>query len=270
MDLVLIFKSILLGIVQGLTEFLPISSTGHMIIVDEYLKLPDNFREMFLVVVQLGSILSVVVYFWNTLLPKAALHDVAVRNRMFLLWMKVLAGVFPALLIGGLFGSAIKRHLYSVQCVAIALFIGGIVLIVMERRKRQAKVTDTVAMSWPCAIGIGLAQCVAMIPGVSRSAATIIGALCLGASRQVAVEYSFFLAIPTMVAASAYSVMKEGTALTAAQWIATAAGFVTAFVVSWAVIAFLMSYIRRKDFQLFGWYRIALSVILLIWLYFIK
>lgn len=270
MDLALIVKSVILGIVQGLTEFLPISSTGHMIIVDEYLRLPEDFSKMFLVVVQLGSILSVVVYFWNTLLPKEALHDIAVRKRMFLLWMKVLAGVLPALVIGGLFGSAIKQHLYSVQCVAIALFIGGILLIVMERRKHEAKLTDTAGMPWTTAIGIGLAQCVAMIPGVSRSAATIIGALCLGASRKVAVEYSFFLAIPTMFAASAYSVMKEGMGMTAAQWIATAAGFVTAFIVALAVIAFLMSYIRRRDFQLFGWYRIVLAVVLLVWLYAIK
>ena len=270
MDLALVIKSVILGIVQGLTEFLPISSTGHMIIVDEYLKLPEGFREMFLVVVQLGSILSVIVYFWNTLLPSEAFRDSSVRSRMFMLWMKVLAGVMPALLIGGLLGGTIKRYLYSTQCVAIALFIGGIALILLERRHRQGALDDTARLPWKTAVGIGLAQCLAMIPGVSRSAATIMGALALGTSRRAAVEYSFFLAIPTMVAASAYSVMKEGQALTAEQWIATAAGFVTAFIVALGVIAFLMSYIRRKDFQLFGWYRIALSVILIVWLYFLR
>lgn len=263
----LVWKSIVLGIVQGLTEFLPISSTGHMIIVDEYLKLPEAFRAMFLVVVQLGSILSVLVYFRRSLLPVEALKDSSKRDGVFRLWMKVVAGVFPALLIGGLFGSTIKRHLYSTQCVAIALFLGGILLIVMERRKREASYDDIDALPWLCVLGIGLAQCVAMIPGVSRSAATIIGALCLGCSRKVAVEYSFYLAIPTMFAASAYSLLKEGSALTAGEWIATGVGFLTAFVVALGVIAFLMSYIRRKDFQIFGWYRIVLSVVLLVWLY---
>lgn len=257
-------KAIILGIVQGLTEFLPISSTGHMIIVDDYLQLSPDFAKMFETVVQLGSILSVIVYYWGTLLPKDVLKDEAKRRGWLALWMKVIVGVFPALAIGGLFGSAIKHSLYSTMCVAVALFLGGIALIVIERRHHESRYDSIAELPWKCVLGIGLAQCVAMIPGVSRSAATIIGGLCLGASRKVAVDYSFFLAIPTMFAATAYSLLKEGAALTTEQWLATAAGFVTAFVVALAVIAWLMSYIRRKDFQMFGWYRIGLAVVLLI------
>ena len=262
----LVWKAIVLGIVQGLTEFLPISSTGHMIIVDEFLQLPPEFAKTFLVVVQLGSILSVVVYFWRKLLPPEALHDVSCRRRMVTLWLKVLVGVLPALVIGGLLGSAIKSYLYSTLCVALSLLVGGVALIWLERRRREVRHEETERLPWLTALGIGLAQCVAMIPGVSRSAAKILGALGLGTSRKVAVEYSCFLAIPTMFAASAYSLLKEGGAMTAEQWVATAVGFVTAFLVALAVIAFLMSFIRRRDFQAFGWYRIALAVVLLAWL----
>ena len=149
---------------------------------------------------------------------------------------------------------------------AMSLLVGGVALIWLERRRREVRHEETERLPWLTALGIGLAQCVAMIPGVSRSAATILGALGLGTSRKVAVEYSFFLAIPTMFAASAYSLLKEGGAMTAEQWVATAVGFVTAFLVALAVIAFLMSFIRRRDFQAFGWYRIALAVVLLAWL----
>lgn len=268
--MLLSLKSIVLGIIQGLTEFLPISSTGHMIIVEEYLKLPETFRETFLVVVQLGSILSVIVYFFRRLLPVHLYKDVECRKRTFQMWLKVIVGVLPAIVLGGLFGSAIKHYLYSTPTVAISLFIGGILLILLERRKPTPKFTDIESLPYIRVLGIGLAQSVAMIPGVSRSAATIIGALCLGTSRELAVEYSFFLAIPTMFAASAYSLMKEGASLTAEQWMATAAGFVTAFVVAWAVIAFLMAFIKKRDFQIFGWYRIVLAVLLMAWMFFLK
>ena len=266
----LILKSIILGIVQGLTEFLPISSTGHMIIVDEYLKLPEGFRETFLVVVQLGSILSVIVYFWNRMLVKEALSGKEGFMEFLMLWLKVAAGVLPAIVVGGLAGSAIKRHLYGTVPVAIALFIGGIVLIAIEKANLRKSHGSIKELPWSKAVGIGFVQCLAMIPGVSRSGATIVGALCMGATRELAVEYSFFLAIPTMFAATAYSILKEGLSMTGAQWAATGAGFVTAFVVALAVIAFLMSYIRKRDFKLFGWYRIALAIVLLAWLYFLK
>lgn len=264
MDWMLDLKALILGIVQGITEFLPVSSTGHMIIVDEFIKLEPAFKEMFFVVVQLGSIFAVLVYFHKKLFPLGAVHDVALRKSTFLLWCKAAAGVLPAIVIGGLFGSRIQHALYNTVTVASALIIGGIALLWIESVKRRVTVRTTDNLSFGKALAIGLIQCLAMIPGTSRSAATILGSLLLGTSREVAVEYSFFLAIPTMFAASAYSLYKDGSALTAPQWIATGIGFVTAFFVAWGVIAFFMDYIRRRDFKLFGWYRIVLGIILLI------
>ena len=262
----LIFKTILLGIIQGLTEFLPISSTGHMIIVEEYLDLPsEEFKKAFLVIVQLGSILAVLVYFWKKLFPAAAFKDKRHFNALFRLWLKVAVGVLPVMLLGYLFGKAIQEHLYGIWTVAIALFIGGLVLLILEGRKLPQHHNELEGFPFSKALGVGLFQCIALIPGVSRSASTIIGGLLLGASRTLAVEYSFFLSIPTMFAASAYSLLKSHAHLTNEEWTATAAGFITAFFVSWAVIAFLMSYIRRKDFRIFGWYRIGLALLLIAW-----
>ena len=266
----LCIKSILLGIVQGLTEFLPISSTGHMIIVDEYLELPPGFRETFLVVVQLGSILSVLVYFRKKLFPREMFQGREGIANTWSLWWRVALGVVPAIVLGGLFGSWIKEKLYGIITVATALAIGGVVILLLERRRRDAKYTEIRDMPPWRILGIGLAQAFAMVPGVSRSAATIIGALLLGMSRELAVEYSFYLAIPTMFAASAYSLLKEGAALSSEQWLAVAVGFVTAFLVAWGVIALFIAYIRKRDFRIFGWYRIALALVILVWLYFCR
>lgn len=263
--MLLYLQSVLLGIVQGVTEFLPISSTGHMIIVDEFIKLEAPFKEMFFVVIQLGSILAVLVYFHRKLFPLKAIHDAELRKSTFLLWCKAAAGVLPAIAIGGLFGSKIQHALYNTITVAAALVIGGIALLWIESVKRKVTVSEIGDLSFGKALAIGGIQCLAMIPGTSRSAATILGSLMLGTSRKVAVEYSFFLAIPTMFAASAYSLWKGGAALTAPQWIATGIGFLVSFFVAWGVIAFFMDYIRRKDFKLFGWYRIALGIFLLLW-----
>lgn len=266
MNWILDLYALILGIVQGITEFLPISSTGHMIIVNEFIKL-DGFKDMFFVVVQLGSIFAVLFYFHKKLFPLQALRDAEVRKSTFLLWCKAAVGVIPAIIIGGLFGSRIQHLLYNTLTVAIALIVGGVALLWIETIKRTIIVSSTDELSFKRAFLIGIVQCLAMIPGTSRSASTILGSLMLGTSRQVAVEYSFFLAIPTMFAASAYSLLKHGAALTQQQWIATAVGFVAAFFVAWAVIAFFMNYIRRKDFKLFGWYRIVLGIILiLLWL----
>ena len=266
MNWILDLHALILGVVQGITEFLPISSTGHMIIVNEFIKL-DGFKDMFFVVVQLGSIFAVLFYFHKKLFPLQALRDAEVRKSTFLLWCKAAVGVIPAIIIGGLFGSRIQHLLYNTLTVAIALIVGGVALLWIEAIKRTIIVSSTDELSFKRAFLIGIVQCLAMIPGTSRSASTILGSLMLGTSRQVAVEYSFFLAIPTMFAASAYSLLKHGAALTQQQWIATAVGFVAAFFVAWAVIAFFMNYIRRKDFKLFGWYRIVLGIILiLLWL----
>ena len=262
----LILKTIFLGIIQGLTEFLPISSTGHMIIVEEYLPLPtEEFKQAFFVIVQLGSILAVLVYFWKKLFPAAAFKGKAHFNAFCRLWLKVAVGVLPVMLLGYLFGKAIQEHLYGIWTVAIALLLGGVVLLMLEGRKLPLYHNELESFPFAKALGIGLFQCIALIPGVSRSASTIIGGLLLGASRTLAVEYSFFLSIPTMFAASAYSLMKSGAHLTGDEWTATIVGFATAFLVSWAVIAFLMTYIRKKDFRIFGWYRIFLALLLIVW-----
>ena len=262
----LVFKTIILGIIQGLTEFLPISSTGHLIIVEEYLDLPsEEFKKAFFVIVQLGSILAVLVYFWKKLFPAIAFKDKAHFKDFCRMWLKVAVGVLPVMLLGYLFGKAIQEYLYGIWTVAIALFLGGLVLLILEGRKLPMLHNELETFPFSKALGVGLFQCIALIPGVSRSASTIIGGLLLGASRTLAVEYSFFLSIPTMFAASAYSLLKSGAHLTRTEWTATAVGFVTAFFVSWAVIAFLMSYIRRKDFRIFGWYRIFLALLLITW-----
>ncbi len=255
-------KILILGLVQGLTEFLPVSSTGHMIIVEHFLKLSDAFRETFFTVIQLGSILAVVLYFRKKLLPMEALMLPPARKKWFWLWVRIMMGVIPSLVIGALWGSDIQERLYSVQTVAIALFIGGVALVLLEHFKRKSTTDGIENLSWWQLIGIGCAQCVAMIPGVSRSAATILGALGLGASRETAVEYSFFLAIPTMFAATGYSLLKHGASLSGTEWGYTLFGLVVAFASSWSVIAFLMNFIRKRDFKVFGYYRIVLGLIL--------
>lgn len=263
--MLLYLQAVILGIVEGITEFLPISSTGHMIIVDEFIRLEESFSNMFIVVIQLGAILSVLVYFHEKLFPLNAFRDKAEFRKMFILWCKAAAGVIPAVVVGGLFGSKIKHALFNVPTVAAALLIGGIALILIDRKKQiSARIGSVEELTFRDAVLIGCAQCIAMIPGVSRSAATILGAMFLGTTRETAVEYSFFLAIPTMFAASAYSLMKEGGSLTQSQWIATGIGFFVSYAVAFGVIAFFMNYIRKKDFRLFGWYRIILGIILLI------
>lgn len=255
-----LFSAAILGVVEGITEFLPISSTGHLILVNEFLGFEEHFEAMFDVVIQLGAILSVVVYFWRRLWPA---RDAVGRARTLDLWKKTIAGVAPALVIGGLLGSKVEELLFNPTVVAVALVVGGILLIVIESRKRQASVDDIAQLTYRTAILIGLIQCIAMVPGTSRSAATIIGAMLLGLSRLAAAEYSFFLAIPTMTAASAYSLLKSAHAVSALEWQALAVGFVVSFLVAWAVIAAFMRFIQTNDFRPFGWYRIALGVAVL-------
>ncbi len=260
-----ILKTIILGIVQGVTEFLPISSTGHLILVNEFIEFANGpFKEMYDVVIQLGSIFAVLVYFHKKLFPLEALRNDALRKQTLSLWFKAAVGVFPALLIGGLFGSAIQRTLYNPTTVAVALILGGIALIWIESRHREPAISTMEQLSFRSALLIGLIQCLAMIPGTSRSASTILGGLLLGTSRTIAVEYSFFLAIPTMFAASAYSVLKHGAALSGSQWILLGIGFLVSFAVALFVVAFLMNFIKKYDFKPFGWYRIGLGALILV------
>ncbi len=259
MDLLL--KAIILGVVEGVTEFLPISSTGHLIIVGQVVRFSGTFAKMFDIVIQLGAILSVIVYFWKRLYPFSPKQSAEEKRAIFGTWKKAILGVLPAIVIGGLLGHRIEEWLFNPLTVTLALFIGGILLLVAERRTRTARITAVNDLSNATVLWIGLFQCLAMIPGTSRAAATIIGAMLLGASRSVAAEYSFFLAIPTMTAASAYSLLKHGASCSPAEWTALGVGFLVSFLVAWGVIAFFMNYIRKHTFDLFAYYRIVLAIV---------
>ncbi len=263
-----LWKSIILGIIEGITEFLPISSTGHLILANEFIKLDKEFAVVFDVVIQLGAILSVIVYFWDRLFPFSLNKTWEERRDTWQLWFKTVAGVSPAILIGLLFADKIEELLFNSYVVSSALIVGGIVLLIIERSGKTAKINSIKSLKYSTAIAIGLIQCLAMIPGTSRSAATILGAMALGASRAVAAEFSFFLAIPTMVGASGYSLFKSGFDLTLKQWQLIGVGFLVSFLVAWGVIAVFMNYIRRNDFKPFAFYRITLGVLVFAYFFF--
>lgn len=258
-----ILKAVILGIVEGVTEFLPISSTGHLILVNQFISFGGQFTKMFDIVIQLGAILSVVVFFRHKLLPFKK-DNVDEKNQIYDVWKKVIVGVIPALFAGVLFKKKIEELLFNTVTVSIMLLVGGIALIILENRKRDDKIRTIAALNYKTALIIGISQCFAMIPGTSRSAATIIGAMLLGCSRIVAVEFSFYLAIPTMAAASAYSFLKAGLALSLSELAVLAAGFVVSFFVAWMVIAGFMSFISKRDFKPFGYYRIILGGIVML------
>lgn len=255
--------AVILGIVEGLTEFLPISSTGHLILVNQFAGFTGRFANMFDVVIQLGAILSVVVYFWQRLFPFGRGKSAAEKKSIWNLWEKALTGVLPALIIGAVLGKYIEDKLFNPVTVAVALVVGGIALIVAEKRKKQSNINSISSLSYKTAFFIGLIQCLAMIPGTSRSAATIVGAMLLGTSRIVAAEFSFFLVIPTMLAASGYSFLKTGMTLSYDELIVLAIGFITSFFVALFVITGFMKYISKKDFKPFGYYRIILGIAVL-------
>ena len=266
--------SVIQGIVQGITELLPISSTAHLKIVNRIISAfgggtpTENFNNMFDVVIQLGSILAFLVYFHEKLIPAAAFHEKKAFRKTFLLWVKSAIGVVPAIIAGLLFADYVES--LGMKTFIAALFVGGLILLFLESRNKKAEKTidEIENFSYLRAFGVGIFQCLALIPGTSRSAATIIGGLILGASRPLAVEFSFFLAIPTMVAASGYSLLKHGASLNSQEWIAVAIGFVVSFLVSWITVVLFMKYIRTKDFKPFGWYRIGLAIVLGILLFF--
>ena len=256
-------KAILLAVVEGLTEFLPISSTGHLILVEEFLELGDDpeFARAFMIIIQLPAIFSVVLYFWRDLWPGGTPEE---RNAKLVLWRKIILAFVPAAVVGLLLAEIIEDHFMAPLPVAAALFVGGVVLIFIERRPRTARILSHGDLTVRTALFIGCFQCLALFPGVSRSAATIIGAMLLGCSRGVAAEFSFFLAIPTMCAATGYTLLKmllrgDG-GWTATQWGLLATGSAVSFLVAYASIAFLMGYIRKHSFQVFGYYRIVLAI----------
>ncbi len=255
--------AIILSVIEGITEFLPISSTGHMILVEDFLRLSDDsaFADSFMVIIQLPAILSVVVYFWSELCP---LRRDGIDNEKIRLWIRIVIAFLPAAVLGALFDDYIEAWLFNSITVAVALVIGGVVLLLLERRTSSVHMQEVGDITWGKGLLIGFFQCLAMIPGTSRSAATIIGGMILGASRPAAAEFSFFLAIPTMLGATAYKVMKNGLDFTAHQWALLAIGSIVSFLVAYAVIAAFMGYIRRRNFIPFGYYRIALGALVLL------
>lgn len=270
MDIIEILKAVLFGIVEGITEWLPISSTGHMILLNEFvtLRVSEDFWEMFLVVIQLGAILAVVLLFWDRIFPFRFREKPVVQKDIFVLWFKILVSCIPAAVIGLAFDDVFDALFYNPWCVAVALIVFGIAFIIIENRNKnvQPKITGLSDITYTTALLIGVFQLLAAVfPGTSRSGATIVGALLLGVSRTVAAEFTFFLAIPVMLGASLLKLLKFGFSFTGEEVIILAVGMVVAFAVSVLVIRFLMGYIKKHDFKIFGWYRIVLGIAVLVY-----
>ena len=285
MDFIELLKVIFLGIVEGITEWLPISSTGHLILVEEFVKLDVSkaFWEMFMVVIQLGAIMAVVVLYWNKIWPfqnKKPKHENVTKiekaagfvcrftkiDKM-VMWFKILVSCLPAIIIGLPFDDFIEEKFNNWFVVAVMLMVYGVLFLLVEdyNEKRTVKVDSIADISWKMALYIGIFQVLALIPGTSRSGATIIGGILLGASRTVAAEYTFFLAIPVMFGASLLKIVKFGLAFSAQELIILGVGTLVSFVVSILAIKFLLVYIKKHDFRVFGWYRIVLGVVVMLY-----
>ena len=266
-----ILKAVLFGVVEGITEWLPISSTGHMILLEEFVQLEvtPEFWSMFLVVIQLGAIMAVVMLYWNRIFPFRFGDGSLIRKDVFSMWVKVVVGCIPAVIIGLPFDDLFEELFYNYWSIAIALIVFGIAFIVIENRNRRQKprIKTIEQITLPVAFIIGIFQLIAGIfPGTSRSGSTIVGALLLGVSRTAAAEFTFFMAIPVMFGASLLKIVKfamEGVEVSGMEWGILATGCVVAFLVSVFVIRFLMDYIKRHNFKVFAWYRIVLGVLVL-------
>lgn len=265
-----ILKVVFLGIVEGITEWLPISSTGHMLLVDEFitLNMSDAFKEMFFVVIQLGAILAVVIIFWDKMFPfqfKDQTQPI-LKKDTFSLWFKVVFACIPGAVITLLFDDYIEAHLHTPFVIAAALIFYGIAFIVIEiwNKKQSPTTLKLENITYQTAFIIGLFQVLSIIPGTSRSGATILGALLIGVSRVAAAEFTFFLAVPVMFGLSAIKILKFGISFTNAELLTLLIGTVVAFAVSVFVIKFLMGYIKKHDFKLFGWYRIVIGIAVLL------
>ena len=269
MEFIEILKAVFLGIVQGITEWLPISSTGHMILVDQFMNLraSGEFKDMFFVVIQFGSILAVIFLYFHKLNPFSGRKTTQEKRETVSLWLKVMVAIIPAGVIGILFDDAIHDIFYNYIDVAIALIVYGLLFIVLENRNqtRRPKIQSFAQLSYTEALLIGAFQVLALIPGTSRSGSTILGAILLGCSRYVAAEFSFFLAIPVMMGASAIEILKFGFALTGLEWAVLLVGSAVSCLVSVVAIKFLLGYIKRNDFKAFGYYRIILGAIILLY-----
>ncbi|MDU7455512.1 MULTISPECIES: undecaprenyl-diphosphate phosphatase [Clostridium] len=279
MEFLEIIKAIILGIVEGVTEWLPVSSTGHMILVDEFLKLnvSKEFMEMFLVVIQLGAILAVILLYWKKIFPFKFDNGVKVEKDTIIMWVKILIACVPAAIVGLLWDDYLNALFYNPTTVAIMLILFGILFIVIENynKDKNPKINSLTEITYTVAVMIGLFQLIAAVfPGTSRSGATIIGALLIGVSRTVAAEFTFFLAIPVMLGASALKLvkfgLKTGFVMTGSELTILLVGMIVAFIVSILAIKFLMSYIKNNDFKVFGWYRIVLGILVLAYFYVIR
>ncbi|SFH70207.1 undecaprenyl-diphosphate phosphatase [Pisciglobus halotolerans] len=267
MDFFEILKAIVLGIVEGITEWLPISSTGHMILVDEFIQLDASpaFKEMFFVVIQLGAILAVIFLFFHKLNPLSPKKTTEEKKETMSIWYKVIVGVIPAGIIGVLLDDWLNAHLYNYQTVAIMLIVYGVLFILVENRNKgkAARYENFQDLSYQTAFLIGVFQVLSLIPGTSRSGATILGAILLGTSRFVATEFSFFMSIPIMFGASLIKLLDFGWSFTGMELAVLLTGMVVAFIVSVLAIKFLLGYIRNNDFKAFGWYRIILGILVI-------
>jgi len=263
-----ILKAILFGIVEGITEWLPVSSTGHLILLDQFVKLgvSEAFYEMFQVVIQLGAILAVILLFFHKLNPFSAKKDAARKKATWSLWFKVAAAVLPSAVIGLLLDDWMDAHLYNYVVVAAMLIVYGVAFLFVEKGEKRTKIKEVWDLDYKTAVLIGAFQCLSLIPGTSRSGATILGAILLGVSRSAGAEFSFFLAIPTMLGASALKLLKylmEGIAPSGTEIMVLLTGCVVSFLVSLAVIKGLMAYVRSHSFSVFGIYRIILGIAVL-------
>lgn len=280
-----IVKAVILGVIEGITEWLPVSSTGHLILADEFLSLnmSEEFIEMFNVVIQLGAILAVVVLFWPKLWPfqndpeaargetgAKALVDRFCRKDVWVMWFKVLVAILPAMVIGLPLDDWMTGHLHNPPVVAAMLILYGVFFLLIEQRRYRPRIKRIAKLDYKTALGIGLFQVLSLVPGTSRSGATILGAMLLGTSRTVAAEFTFFLAIPVMFGASLIKVLKFGFAFTGFELAVLGVGCVVAFVVSMLSIRFLMNYVKKHDFKVFGWYRIVLGVLVLAYFFGLK
>ena len=278
-----LLKAFLFGVVEGITEWLPISSTGHMILLDQFVQLDvsKDFYSMFEVVIQLGAILAVVVIYWHKIWPfhQADKHTHAqgiwryVDKNIMIMWLKIFIACLPAGLIGVAFNDTFERLFYNPTCVAIALIVFGIAFILIEdiHKNKQPKITSIAELSYYTVVLIGFFQLIAAVfPGTSRSGATIVGALILGVSRTVATEFTFFLAIPVMFGAALFKLVKFGFSFTPLEIWILVVGLVTAFITSIIAIKFLMQYIKKHTFKAFGWYRIILGLLVIAYFWFVK
>ena len=280
-----IVKAVILGVIEGITEWLPVSSTGHLILADEFLSLnmSEEFIKMFNVVIQLGAILAVVVLFWPKLWPfqndpeaargetgAKALVDRFCRKDVWVMWFKVLVAILPAMVIGLPLDDWMTEHLHNPPVVAAMLILYGVFFLLIEQRRYRPRIKRIAKLDYKTALGIGLFQVLSLVPGTSRSGATILGAMLLGTSRTVAAEFTFFLAIPVMFGASLIKVLKFGFAFTGFELAVLGVGCLVAFVVSMLSIRFLMNYVKKHDFKVFGWYRIVLGVLVLAYFFGLK